>query len=72
MHTHIRTHIHTHVHNPFCAGDAMRFECRGQQSGALRWIKAALDLEPEVLAAAFEMRRKVVFTAGNDKTIKVR
>mmetsp|Transcript_30067 Transcript_30067/g.77977 ORF Transcript_30067/g.77977 Transcript_30067/m.77977 type:complete len:848 (-) Transcript_30067:359-2902(-) len=42
-----------------------------QANRALLGIQAALDLEPEVLAAAFEPRRKVIISGGNDKIIKV-
>eukprot|EP00983_Pelagomonas_calceolata_P034878 1092664-Pelagomonas_calceolata.AAC.1 len=46
--------------------------CSNEQANrALLGIQAALDLEPEVLAAAFEPRRKVIISGGNDKIIKV-
>lgn len=34
-------------------------------------FQAALNLEPEVIAATFEMQKRVVITGGNDKVIKV-
>jgi hypothetical protein len=44
---------------------------RSEQTEVMSGIQAALDLEPEILAAAFEPARKVVITGGNDKIIKV-